>query len=204
MTTMFQRSTLYGAVLAGLLIAGCAPNKQPAEMAIADANTTLKKASDDGQKYAPEQYAIVSEQVVAMRAAFDKQDYNSVLNMVSKLGTSLRSLGEAISNKKADARVALRDLWSGLSRDVPKSLLDVESKVADLKKAHRLPKGVTRDAFAGLGAKIDAAKQGWGDAQSAQTAGNLEDAVAKGKAAATQISELRTSLGMGTGSAAAK
>ena len=195
---------MFGAMLAGLLIAGCAPNKQPAEMALADANATLHKAKEDGEKYAPEQYAIVSDQVAAMKAALDKQDYDSVLGTVSKLGTSLRSLAEAISNKKSEAMIALRDAWSGLSHDLPKSLLDVETKAADLKKTHRLPKGLSKDGLAGLGAKIDAAKQGWADAQSAQTAGKLEDAVAKGKAAQEQVSELKTSLGMGPSSAAAK
>ena len=59
-------------------------------------------------------------------------------------------------------------------------------------------------ALAGAGAGVDAAKQGWSDAQSARTSGNVEDAVAKGKAAQAKLSEVMASLGMDSKTAAAK
>ena len=203
MTTMFQRSRLLGAVLTGLVIAACSNMAEPARMAVADVDATYQKFSTDGPKYASDQYAIVSAQIAAMKADFDKKDYQAVLNMVHKIAPNMKSLASAIASKKDEARVALDVQWSSMSRDVPKSLSAVEARVADIKKTHRLPKGVSKDALAGAGAEVDAAKQGWSDAQSAKTAGNVEDAVAKGKAAAATVSALMTSLGMGSGSAAA-
>ena len=204
MTTMFQRSRLLGAVLTGLVIAACSNMAEPARMAVADMETTLQKFGTDGPKYAPDQYAIVSAQIVAMKADLDKTDYQAVLNMVHKIAPNMKSLAYTVANKRDEARVALDGQWSGMSRDVPKSLSAVEAKVADLKKSHKLPKGVSKDALAGAGAEVDAAKQGWTDAQSAKTSGNVEDAVAKGKAAEAKVSALMTSLGMGSGKAAAK
>ncbi len=204
MTTMFQRSRLLGAVLLGLVIAACSPMKDAAEAALADANAALQRVGPDAMKYAPAEYAAVSEQVAAMKAAFDKKDYEAVLNMVRKLGPDLRLLAEAVNSKKNEAMIALKDQWARMGRDVPKSISAVEARSAELSKAHKLPKGVSKDALAGAGAAIDAAKQSWSDAQSARTAGNVEDAVTKGKAAEAKLSELMTSLGMDSKSAAAK
>ena len=205
MTTLFPRSRLLGAVLAGLLMVACSSAmKESAQLAIADADKALQRVSTDGQKYAPDQYAIMSEQVTAMKAALDKQDYQTVLNTVHKVADSVKTLKSAVATKKYEARAVLDVQWSSMSRDVPKSLSAVEARVADIKKTHRLPKGVSKDALAGAGAEVDAAKQGWSDAQSAKTSGNVEDAVTKGKAAEAKVSALMTSLGMASGNAAAK
>jgi hypothetical protein len=204
MTTTFQRSGLLGAVLAGLLLVACSPMKEPAEAALADANAAMQKIAPDGLKYAPTEYATVNEQVAAMQTAFEKKDYEAVLNMVHKLAPNLKLLAETINNKKNEAMIALRDQWKGMARDVPGSFSAVEARIAELSKARTLPKGVSKGAVAGAGAALDAVKQGWGEAQSARTAGNLEDAVAKGKAAESKLAELMTSLGMNSKSAAAK
>jgi len=204
MTTTFRRSRLVAAVLAGIMILACSPMKEPAEAALADANAALQKVAPDALKYAPAEYATVSEQVATMKAAFDKQDYQTVLNMVSRLAPNLKLLAGTIANKKSEAVIALKEQWASMSRDVPKSISAIEAKVAELTKAHKLPKGVTKDALAGAGAALDAAKQAWTESQSARTSGNMDDAIAKGKAAQTKLSELMTSLGMEIPVAAAK
>jgi hypothetical protein len=202
--TMFQRSRLLAAVLAGFVIVACSPMKEPAEAALADANAALQKVAPDGLKYAPTEYATVNEQVATMKAAFDKQDYQTVLNMVRKLAPNLKLLAGTIANRKSEAVIALKEQWASMSRDVPKSFSAVETRIAELSKTRKLPKGVSKDALAGAGAAVDAAKQGWSDAQSARTSGNVEDAVTKGKAAEAKLSELMTSLGMNSPRAAAK
>ena len=204
MTTILQRSRLLGAVLLGLVMAACSPMKDPAEAALADANAALQRVAPDALKYAPTEYAAVNDQVAAMKAAFDKKDYEAVLNMVRKLGPDLRLLAETVNSKKGEAMIALKDQWSRMARDLPKSFSATEARIAELSKAHKLPKGVTKDALAGAGAAVDAAKQGWSDAQSARTSGNIEDAVTKGKAAEAKLSELMASLAMDSKSAAAK
>lgn len=205
MTTMFQRSRLPGAVITIFLMAACSNSmKEPAQMAIADANAAFQKFSIEGPKYAPDQYALVSEQLAVMKAGLDKQDYQGVLNMVHKVAPNMKSLANAIASKKDEVRVALDAQWTGMSRDLPKSLLAVEARVATLKKSQKLPKGVSKDALAGAGAEVDAAKQGWSDAQSAKSSGKVEDAVEKGKAVEATVSRLTASLGMSSGTAAAK
>ena len=206
MTTIIRRSSQLFAMLAlaAFVAIACSPMKDPAEAAIADAKNALEKVGAEGQKYAPDQYAAVEEQIAAMKTAFDKKDYEAVLNMVHKVAPNLKLLAETVVSKKNEARIALKDQWAKLSTDLPKSLSAVETRLAELNKTHKLPKGVSKDAVAGAGAAVDSAKQGWNDAQSARTAGNLEDAVAKGKAAEAGLSELMSSLGMAGASTAAK
>ena len=204
MTKTLQRSRLVAAVLAGIVILACSPMKEPAEAALADANAALQKVAPDGLKYAPTEYATVSDQVATMKAAFDKQDYQTVLNMVSRLAPNLKLLAGTIANKKSEAVIALKEQWAGMSRDIPKSISDVETRIGELGKAHKLPKGVSKDALAGAGGAVDAAKQAWSESQSARSAGKMDDAIAKGKAAQATLSELMTSLGMETPAAAAK
>jgi hypothetical protein len=192
--TIFQRSRLLGAVLAGLLLVACSPAKDPAQMAIADAQAAVNRISADGQKFAPTEFANVTGQLAAMKAAFDKGEYESVLNMVHKLGPDLRVLAEAVQDRKSEAAKALKVQWSNMQRDFPPSLAAVEAKVTELNKTQKLPKGVSKDTLAGAGADLDAAKQSWSEAQTARTAKNFEDAVAKGKAADAKVAALMESL----------
>jgi hypothetical protein len=204
MTTIIQRSRLLGAVLAVFVMAACSPMKDPAEAALADVNAAMQKVGPDALKYAPAEYANVNEQVAAVKAAFDRKDYETVLNMVHKLAPDMRLLAETVASKKGEAMMALKDQWKNMSREVPKSFSAVETRIAELRKTRKLPTGVSKEALAGAGAAVDAAKQGWSDAQSARTSGNVEDAVTKGKAAEAKLSELMTSLGMNSPRAAAK
>jgi len=204
MMTIAPCSRLLGAVLAGLVIVACSDTREPARKAISNVSAVLQKFSADGPKYAPELYASATDQVAAMKADFDKQNYQAVLNVAYKLAPSINTLASAIASKKGEAMVALDEKWTRMSRDLPKALSAVEARVTELKKSRRLPKGVAKDAFAGMGAEVDAAKQSWSDAQSAKTARNLEGAVAKGTAAEAKLSALMTSLGMGSGNAAAR
>jgi len=204
MTARFLRSCVLSALVLVATLAGCSPLKDPAEAAIADANAALAKVGTDGPKYAPNEYQTVSDQVAAMKAAFDKKDYETVLNTVRNVGPNLRVLGEAITDRKRQARIALGEQWTAMSRDVPGALTAVEARVAELRKGHKLPKGVTADAVAGAGAAVEAAKQGWSEAESTRKAGNVEEAVDKGKAAQAKLGELMASLGMPAPAAPAK
>lgn len=204
MTTMFKRSSLFAAMLAACVMVACSPMKDPAEAALADANAVLKKVGPDAQKYAPTEYAALTAQVAEMKAAFDKKDYQTVLNTVRKLAPNVRMLAETVANRQRDAKRALKEQWTALSHDTPLSLTAAEAKVAELNKTHHLPKGGSKEALAGAGAVIDAAKQDWSDAQSAHQAENLDDAVAKGKAADTKLADLMTSLGVAKPAAAKK
>ena len=204
MMTMFPRSRLIAALLAGLVLVACANLEDPARKAMADADAAMQKIGPDAQKYVPDQYTSVSEQVADMKAAFDKKNYQAVLDAAPKVATSMKALASAAQAKKNEVTEALDTQWTSMAAAFPKSVSAVQAKVAELKKARKLPKGVTKDAVANADAQIAAVQQTWSDAQAAQGKGDLEDAVAKAKDADAKLTDVMNSLGMGSGDAAAK
>ncbi|MBS0394069.1 MAG: hypothetical protein JSR54_05540 [Proteobacteria bacterium] len=204
MAMTLRRPGLLAALLACVALAACSPMKDPAEAAIADASAALKKIGPDAEQFAPTEYAAANEQINAMKAAFEKKDYEGVLNMVHKVAPSLKLLAETVTSKKGEAHTKLRDQWRHFSTDLPAAMTAVEARATELGKARKLPKGVSKEAVAGAGASLDAAKQAWTDAEGAKKAGNLEDAVAKGTVASTKLDEIKASLGIATPTAAGK
>jgi hypothetical protein len=205
MMMMFPRSRLIAAVLTGLvLVAACANLEDPARKALSDADAALAKIGPDAQKYVPEQYTAVSEQVADMKAAFDKKNYQAVLDAAPKVATSMKALADSATAKKNEATEALDAAWTSMAAAFPKSVAAVQAKLADLKKAKKLPKGVTKDAIASADAQMAAVQQSWTDATAAQGKGDLDGAVAKAKDADAKLTDVMNSLGMGSGDAAAR
>jgi len=202
MTTMFPRSGLIAALLAGLVMVACTNLEDPAKKALSDADAALQKIGPDAQKYVPDQYTAVSEAVADMKANFDKKQYQQVLDAAPKVATSMKALADAAQAKKNEVTEALDAQWTSMAAAFPKSVAAVQAKVAELKKSKKLPKGVSKDAVANADAQVAAIQQSWTDATTAQGGGNLEDAVAKAKDAQAKLGDLMNSLGMGSGDAA--
>jgi hypothetical protein len=204
MMTKFSRSRLVAALLAGLVLVACANLEDPARKAVADADAALAKIGPDAQKYVPDQYTAVSEQVADMKAALDKKNYQAVLDAAPKVATSMKALADSSQAKKNEVTEALDTQWTSMAAAFPKSVAAVQAKLADLKKAKKLPKGVTKDTITNADAQMAAVQQSWTDATAAQGKGDLEGAVAKAKDADAKLTDLMNSLGMGSGDAAAK
>jgi hypothetical protein len=204
MMTKFSRSRLVAALLAGLVLVACANLEDPARKAVADADAALAKIGPDAQKYVPDQYTAVSEQVADMKAALDKKNYQAVLDAAPKVATSMKALADSAQAKKNEVTEALDTQWTSMAAAFPKSVAAVQAKLADLKKAKKLPKGVTKDTITNADAQVAAVQQSWTDATAAQGKGDLEGAVAKAKDADAKLTDLMNSLGMGSGDAAAK
>jgi hypothetical protein len=204
MMTKFSRSRLVAALLAGLVLVACANLEDPARKAVADADAALAKIGPDAQKYVPDQYTAVSEQVADMKAALDKKNYQAVLDAAPKVATSMKALADSAQAKKNEVTEALDTQWTSMAAAFPKSVAAVQAKLADLKKAKKLPKGVTKDTITNADAQMAAVQQSWTDATAAQGKGDLEGAVAKAKDADAKLTDLMNSLGMGSGDAAAK
>jgi type II secretory pathway pseudopilin PulG len=187
------------ALLAAVLMAGCANQKTPAQQAIAAAQTALDAVRDEAQKYVPDQVQSVEEQLKALKESFSKGDYKSVLTGAPSLTSAINSLKDATETKKAEAESALaraKDAWGSMSTDVPKMVGAIEGRVAAIAKSHKLPKGVTKDAVAAAKSGLDALKSSWSEAASAAAAGDFTAAVAKGQAVKDKAGEIMKSLGM--------
>ncbi len=185
------------AMLAGLVLAACANLQEPAKKVLADVEATVTAASADAQKYVPEQYAAVSQKLTDMKAAFDKQDYKTVVEGGPALLTEAKGLADAAAAKKTEVLEALNTQWTALATQLPQAVTSIEARLATLKKSHKLPAGVTKDAVAGATSGLADIKSAWAGATSAFGTGDVQGALDKAKAVKANVDEISAKLGIG-------
>ena len=182
-------------LLAGLALAACTNLQEPAKKVLADAETAIVATSADAEKYVPEQYAAVTQKLADMKAAFDKQDYKTIVAGGPGLLADVKALAEAAAAKKAEALAALNKQWTSFATDLPAAVASIEAKLATFKKTHKLPKGVTKDAVAGATSGVAEVKSAWTEATAAFGSGNIQGAIDKAKAVKAKAEEIAAKLG---------
>ncbi|GAC1454529.1 MAG: hypothetical protein PVSMB6_10440 [Steroidobacteraceae bacterium] len=199
---MKKQSAWLLASLAALIVVGCAGQKEPAEKALASAQSALANIHDAAQKYAPDQLQAVETQLAAVKDSLAKGDYKGVLAAAPALNTAISGLKDTADAKQKDAEAAAaqaKDAWGPLSTDTPNMLAAIQSRVDILSKSHRLPAGVTKDGLASAKSGLDSMKAAWTDASSAASSGDYTTAVSKAQAIKAQAADIMKSLGMKSG-----
>ena len=187
---------------AAIVVGGCSNQKEPAQQAIAAAETALSAVRESAQKYVPDQLAAVDAQIAAAKDSLGKGDYAAVLAAGPKITAAIGDLKNAASAKKAEVEAALakaRDAWGSMSTDLPKMVDAIKSRVDTLSKTHRFPAGVTKDGLASAKSGLDSLKASLADATSAATSGDFTTAVAKGEELKAKAAEIMKSIGMKAG-----
>lgn len=183
-----------------LAFAACANLQEPAKKVIADTEATITAAGADAQQYAPDQYAAVEQKLSDLKAAFDKQDYKTVVDSGPGLLSAAKGLADTAAAKKREMMEAMNGQWTGYAASIPQSVAAVEARLTAL-KGKKLPSGVTKDGVAAAKSGLDDAKSAWTDATTTFGGGNLQSAVDKAKAVKAKLDEVSAKLGI---SAAAK
>jgi hypothetical protein len=199
---MKKQSAWLLASLAALVLVGCASQKEPAEKAIAGAESALAAIHDTAQKYAPDQLQAVETQLAGVKDSLTKGDYKGVLAAAPALTTAISGLKDTAEGKQKDAEAATaqaKDAWGPLSTDVPNMVTAIQSRFDMLSKSHHLPKGVSKDGLASAKSGLDAMKTAWSDASNAATSGDFTTAVSKAQAVKAQAADIMKSLGMSSG-----
>ena len=182
--------------MALLLASACANYKEPAQAAISEAEAALQDIAADAQKYAPEQYQAVADQLASAKATFDKGDYKAALAAARDLPGKVTELGATVTKAKDAALAGMKDEWNTLSADVPQMLEAIQSRVDMLSKSRKLPKNIDQASFDAAKSGLETMKQNWTAATQASAAGNVEEAVASVKAARQKGTEILGLLGM--------
>jgi hypothetical protein len=174
-----------------ILFAACVNQMEPAKNAIDNINNTLKSVSADAQKYVPDQFAQAQSKAAALTASFEKKDYAAVLARAPAVLTEVNGLAGAAAAKRDEMVKALGNEWRSLAASVPQALSAVQSRIDDLSKTKRIPKGV--DVGAAKSGLADATSA-WDKAKDAFKSGNPADAVTAGKDAQTKIASAAAAL----------
>jgi hypothetical protein len=199
---MKKQSAWLLASLAALVLVGCAGQKEPAEKALASAQSALATIHDAAQKYAPDQLQAVETQLAGVKDSLAKGDYKGVLAAAPALSTAISSLKDTADAKQKDAEAATaqaKDAWGPLSTEVPNMVAAIQSRVDVLSKSHRLPKGVSKDGLASAKSGLESMKAAWSDAANSAAAGDFTTAVGKAQAMKAQAADIMKSLGMSSG-----
>jgi hypothetical protein len=180
--TMNRKTTTITAALFALgclLLAGCS-QMEPAQQALAGVETALNAAGDQAAKYIPEQYAKVKASVDELKKSFDAKDYKAVLANAPAVLSAAKELGTTAAAKKDEAVKMATAEWTSLTAAVPGLIAAVQSRVNVLGNSKHPPSGVDLNTAK---ASLSEATAGWSKAQSAATAGSIDDAAALGRAA---------------------
>jgi uncharacterized phage infection (PIP) family protein YhgE len=176
-----------------VLVAGCATDKGPAEVAIRAAEEAVKSVKTEAAKYVPDDLKKVEDALKAAKENFSKGDYKAALDGAKDLAAKAKDLAAAAAAKKDE----LTKSWEELSAGIPKATDELKARIDSLSKAKKLPAGVDKSMLDAAKAGYDEAVKAAGEATEAFKAGNIADAVAKAKAIKDKVAELIASLSGG-------
>ena len=179
--------------VAGLLTVACGDGgRATADAAIQSLQSSYDAVKPDAEKYVPEQTRSVDEELAGVKAAFQSEEYTKALTDAQALTPKVTELGAAAAAKKAE----LTKSWEGLSATLPGVVESIQTRVTELSKARRLPRGMSKDTVETAKAGVAEISSTWSAAVSSAQSANLTDAMSKAQMVKTKASEIMTSLGM--------
>jgi hypothetical protein len=193
------KSKWLAASVTALIVFGCTSQKEPAERAVANIDAALGTAHDSAAKYAPDGLQSVEAQVATLKDNLSKGDYKKVLADAPAATTAVTNLQQAAIAKQEEADTKLaqtKQQWRTLSVDVPKRVAAIQSRVDELSKSRRLPKGVSKASFESAKAGLASLNSTWTEATGAVAHEDYAGAVAKGQAAKDKATEIMHELDM--------
>ena len=178
--------------LIGMLAAGCASDKGPAEAALKAAEEAITAVKGEAARYVPDQAKALDTALAAAKDKLGKGDYKAALTEAQALPAKAKDLAAAAAAKKAE----LTKAWDGLSAGLPSVVDAIKGRVDVLSQAKKLPATMTADKLGVAKAGLAELTQSWTAATEAFKAGNVPDALAKATAMKAKAAEVLGILGM--------
>jgi hypothetical protein len=188
------------AALAALVfLAGGCSQKDPAAEAIDAAEGALEAVYEDAQKYVPERYAEVKAELETARKAFDEERYADAIAAVKDVPAHAEELARISVEAKQKQLAELNAEWTHLSGSLPGLVAGIETRLGELGKMRKLPKGMDKQLLEEANAAFGSARGAWDEASAAFTAGDLDSAVTKARDVESMAQDLMARLGMQAG-----
>jgi hypothetical protein len=180
----------------GLLVAGCAKEKEPASQAIASIEATLNPIHDDAARYAAPELQQADAGLASLKDSFAKKDYEGVIAAAPGVTAQVAALQAKVAEGHAAAGAA-GDQWRVLSADIPNMVAAIQSRVNTLGESKKLPKGLSAESFQAAQDGLEFMKTVWAEATRSFGLGNPVDAVAKANTVKEKGTQVLKLLGMG-------
>ena len=162
-------------VARALSVVSCGSEKRAATSAISAAETAWTAAKDNVMKVLPAEGRLVERAIAAAKASLELGDAKAALADVQDLPARIQELAASL----ADKEIELKSVWETLSANLPGVAVAVQKRVDALAKSRSLPAGLDQATFEQARTDVAAATTTWVEAEAAQQAGNIGEAVAK-------------------------
>jgi hypothetical protein len=183
------------ALAAALALAACS-QKDPANEAIEAAADALNAVYEDAQKYVPERYAEVKQELDSARRAFDEERYADAIAAVKDVPAHAEALSKEAAAAKAKHVAGMNADWTRLSGSLPDRFTVIGSRLEELGRMKKLPEGMDRQLLDEAKAAFASAQSAWQEAGAAYAKGDVDAAVGKAEDAEGMAQDLYARLGM--------
>lgn len=194
---MSIRSRWVVTIAAGLVLAGCGSQQEPATRAVESAQAAIAAVRDEAAQYAPEQLQAVDEAFARLQKQLAGQKFADVLTAAPVLTNQVNELKATVAERKASAEAAVaeaKDMWPRLAEELPQMSTALKARLDSLGKMKQLPEGIDQ-------ANLDYSRQGydelsksWTAAQEDFAAGHFTEAASKANAARRRANDLMARL----------
>jgi hypothetical protein len=162
-------------VALALTVVSCGSEKRAATSAISAAETAWTAAKDNVMRVLPADGNLVERAIATAKVNLEQGDAEAALAAVQDLPARIQQLTASL----ADKEIELKGAWETLSAGLPGVVESVTKRVDKLAKSGSLPSGMDPASFDQLKTDVATATTTWTEAQAAQQAGNIGEAVAK-------------------------
>jgi hypothetical protein len=186
-------------LLAGLMLAACGGQREPAEKAVAEAEASIAALREDAARFAPDQLKGLEDDLAQMKDNLARQNYPAVLTLARELTRSIGAVNETVAAQKVNADALaqqLTDRWNTLSTELPEMIESVTARVASIAKTKKYPEGVDAASFENIKTSADTMAKDWQAALGAFANNNMQEAVDMAQAAQDKGTEVMNALGM--------
>ncbi len=180
---------------AAILMMGCG-SEEPANKAVAQATESVETLRPEATQFAPKELAAVDATLARMKANLAAEKYSAVIKDVPQINTEYAAAYEATNSMKTLSAAAHNE-WEELNTEVPKTVQELESRVAAL-SGGALPKEISKETLASAKEELKGMKATWAEATSAASSGDTFAATDKGRAVQMKAEKLKDQLGIGS------
>lgn len=191
--------TLVALAATALVLAACANQKEPAEKAMAQVESSLAEFRAEAEKYAAEELKGVEESVAKLKKNLTGKDYQAVVLGAPSVASAVKSLKDTVATKKSDMEAILAAAqaeWTDISAKMPQMVEALQSRIDTLSKSRKLPADLDKATFDSVKTDFEALKTEWTEASSEFASGMSADAVRKARNAKTKGEVILAKLGM--------